>query len=166
MEVLTLANQLNSIESVKGTSNQVVMGRLTKDVDLFEGILEICKEHGIQTATFQCIGSLKRVGMVQISQTSEGEIGYTDTIHIEKPVEILSGTGFIGLDVNGALDVHFHGLIVDPDGNITGGHFLRGENPTAVTIEYTLTSVEGVHLQREIDDYWQLPVFKFSKREA
>ncbi|GEL78582.1 PPC domain-containing DNA-binding protein [Tenuibacillus multivorans] len=151
------------IESVKGESGQVVMGRLTKDVDLFEGMIEVCKEHGIQTATFQCIGSLKQVGMVQINQNAEGDIGYTDTIHIEKPVEILSGTGFIGLDVNGELDVHFHGLIVDPDGNITGGHFLKGENPTAVTMEYVLKPASGIHLQREIDDHWKLPVFKFSQ---
>lgn len=163
MEVLILG-KYQSIESVQGKSEQTIMGRLTKDVDLFEGMIEVCKEYGIQTASFQCIGSLKRVGMLQISQNEDGSIGYTDQINIEKPVEILSGTGFIGLDQNGELDVHFHGLIVDPDGNITGGHFLKGENPTAVTMEYTLNPVDGIHLQRQIDDYWGLPVFRFSSK--
>ncbi|MFD2044580.1 PPC domain-containing DNA-binding protein [Ornithinibacillus salinisoli] len=152
------------IQSVIGTNDQCVMGRLTKGVDLFEGIIQACEEHGIKTASFQCIGSLSQVGFVQIALNEEKEIGYSDPIYLESPVELLAGTGFIGLDADGELDIHYHGLFVDSKGTISGGHFLRGENPTAVTIEYVIQPTNDIHLQRNIDPVWNLPVFQFTER--
>lgn len=154
----------NNIEGVAGLNDQCVMGRLTKGVDLFEGMIQVCEKYGIQTATFQCIGSLARVGYVQLQQNDNKQLSYTDPIYVEKPVELLSGTGFIGLDLNEELYVHYHGLFVDIGGNISGGHFLHGENPTAVTIEYILQSTKEIHLQREVDPIWNLPVFQFTER--
>ncbi|MBS3679368.1 DUF296 domain-containing protein [Ornithinibacillus massiliensis] len=166
MEVSILAKTYSAeqIQSVVGTNDQCVMGRLTKDVDLFEGIIQVCEEHGIQTATFQCIGSLTRVGLVQIALNEQGEIGYSEPIYLENPVELLAGTGFIGLDAKGELDIHYHGLYVDSNGTISGGHFLRGENPTAVTMEYVIQPTSDIHLQRRIDPMWNLPVFQFTQR--
>ncbi|GAA0610085.1 hypothetical protein GCM10009001_29260 [Virgibacillus siamensis] len=157
-------NDEHYIESIKGSNAQCIMGRLTKGVDLFEGLLAVCKQHNVQTAAFDCIGSLKRVGYVQLKRNDNKELRYSEPIYVEKPVELLAGKGFIGLDEHDELDVHYHGMYVDSDGNISGGHFLRGENPTAVTIEFTLHPVHDIYLKRKTDSSLNLPVFQFSER--
>lgn len=139
------------------------MGRLTKGVDLFEGIKQVCEEHDIKTASFQCLGSLSKVGFVQIESKEDGGLQYSPPIYVNRPAELLSGTGFIGLDAEGELDVHYHGVYVDDTGKISGGHFLEGENPTAVTVEYIIQPINNVRLERGIDADWQLPVFQFTE---
>jgi uncharacterized protein len=148
-----------SIDEEKG----FLMGRLTKDIDLMDGILAACQKHGITAGSVNCIGSLTKATLVQVA-VENGQIGYSDPIVWESPVELLSGTGFIGFDVNGDPDIHFHGTYVNHHGQISGGHFLRGENPTAVTIEFIVQFSNKIQLQRNIDEVWNLPVFQFTNR--
>ncbi|WP_232334490.1 PPC domain-containing DNA-binding protein [Oceanobacillus sp. AG] len=151
------------IQSVKGENASCIMGRLTKDVDLLDGLKQVCKQHGIEAASFQCLGSISRIGFVQIESKEDGGLQYSPPIFVNRPAELLSGTGFIGLDAKGELDIHYHGIYVDDTGNISGGHFLEGENPTAVTIEYVIQPIKNVQLKRGPDAYWKLPVFQFTE---
>lgn len=162
MVVLILVEKYK-IQSVIGTRDKIIVGRLTKDVDLLDGLLEVCKQHGVKAATFQCIGSLMQVGYLQPHINEKNELGFSNPIIIKKPVELLNGNGFIGLDENGNLDIHFHGMYVDVDGNISGGHFLRGENPTAVTVEFAIQSTDDIRFKRMNDAIWNIPVFNFYK---
>ncbi|HSJ38627.1 MAG TPA: DUF296 domain-containing protein [Planococcus sp. (in: firmicutes)] len=154
------------IQAVHDEASHRIVGRLMKDVDLFEGIKEVCTHFDVSAANFQCLGSLKYATYVQIERgDTEGAVRYTDKKISNSAVELLSGTGFVGYDEAGKLDIHFHGMLIDCDQQIDGGHFLSGENPVAVTIEFILFPLKGVHLQRSIDPHWSMPVFQFTEKE-
>jgi predicted DNA-binding protein with PD1-like motif len=150
-----------SIQSTIDHEKGILMGRLTNDIDLLEGILSACKKHGITAGSVSCIGSLKKVTLVQLS-IDDGKLDYTKPIVWEYPVELLSGTGFIGYGFDEEVDLHFHGTYVNHKGEISGGHFLKGKNPTAVTIEFVVHFSDKMVLQRQKDLVWDLPVFQFS----
>ena len=163
MEDTALDN--NRIQAVYDATSQRIAGRLMKDVDLFEGIKEVCRHFDIEAAQFQCLGSLKHATYVQVVRgDSEGAVKYSEKKRSDSAVEILSGTGFVGFGEDGNLDVHFHGMIIDCDHNISGGHFINGENPTAVTVEFILFPLKDVSLKRGIDSHWNMPAFQFTKR--
>ncbi|RNF40197.1 PPC domain-containing DNA-binding protein [Planococcus salinus] len=147
-----------------GTAHRIA-GRLMKDVDLFEGIKEVCVHYGIQAANFQCFGSLKYATFLQLERgEGEGELRYSGKRRSTSSVELLSGTGFVGHKENGEVDVHFHGMMIDCDGQLNGGHFIEGENPVAVTVEYVIFPLHDMQLQRGPDPHWGLPVFQFTQR--
>lgn len=153
------------IQAVYDSESHRIVGRLMKDVDLFEGIKEVCRHFQVEAAQFQCIGSLKHATYVQVVRgDTEGAVKYSEKKRSTSAVEILSGTGFVGLGEDGKLDVHFHGMIIDCDHQLSGGHFLNGENPTAVTVEFILFPLKEVHLQRGIDPHWNMPAFQFTTR--
>lgn len=154
------------IQAVYDPTTHRIAGRLMKDVDLFEGIKEVCRTFDVEAAQFQCLGSLKHATYVQVIRGEEPDsVKYSEKKRSSSAVEILSGTGFVGYGEDGELDVHFHGMIIDCDHQISGGHFLNGENPTAVTVEFILFPLKDVKLQRGIDPYWNMPAFQFSKKE-
>lgn len=156
----------NRIQAVYDEISHRIVGRLMKDVDLFGGIKEVCAHFNVEAANFQCLGSLKYATYVQIERgDTEGAVRYSDKKVSQSAVELLSGTGFVGFDEAGELDIHFHGMLIDCDQQIDGGHFLAGENPVAVTIEFILFPLKGVHLQRGIDPHWSLPAFQFTEKE-
>ena len=126
------------IQAVFDSQTSRVVGRLTKDVELLEGIKEVCRTFDLESAQFQCIGSLAYATYCQPEQTSDGELSYSTKIKTDTPVEVLSGTGFVGTNQVGRLDAHFHGVFVDCHQTISGGHFVEGENPVAITIEFVL----------------------------
>lgn len=161
MEATTLADR---IQAVMDKKSKRVVGRLTKNVDLLAGFKEVCRKFNIDAAQIQCIGSLTYATYVQLEKTSEGTLQYTSKIVSETEVELLNGTGFVGYDLNGELDVHFHGVFVDCHGQIKGGHFLEGENPVAITIEFILLPIEGVDLKRGPDQLTKIPVFQFAEK--
>lgn len=155
-----------TIQAVYDETTHRIVGRLTKDVDLFGGMKEVCRKFNVQAAQFQCMGSLAHATYCQPEQTSDGELRYSPKIKSATPVELLSGTGFVGLDVDGELDIHFHGLFVDCQQTISGGHFLEGENPVAITIEFILFPLPDVQLQRGNDAIWNLPIFQFNTAKS
>lgn len=152
------------LQSVYDTTTQRIVGRLTKDIDLFKGIKEICNKHGVTAAHFQCIGSLQHATYVQVERDgTQGRIKYSSKKRTDSPVELLSATGFVGFDEQGNPDIHMHGVFVDCNSVINGGHFLEDENPVAVTIEYIIFPLEDVEMQRREDEIWGMPVFQFAK---
>ncbi|MBB4823518.1 putative DNA-binding protein with PD1-like motif [Sporosarcina luteola] len=155
----------NRIQAVLDNKTNRIAGRFKKGIDLFEGFKEVCRIHQVTAAHFQCIGSLEYATYVQLDQTAEGGLAYSKKKKTDTPIELLSGTGFIGLDMQGKLDVHFHGTFIDCEKKIDGGHFIDGENPVAVTIEYLLFPLHEVALQRGNDEFWGMPVFQFTKEE-
>lgn len=162
MEGIALANK--QLHSVVVESSHRIVGRLTNEWDLFEGMRQVCIDHNLTAAQFQCLGSLQYATYVQVERAKEqGRIQYSSKRQTTSPVELLSATGFIGLDEQGELDVHMHGVFVDCDGNLDGGHFLADENPVAVTIEYIVYPLPGIDMERKKDSIWGMPVFHFSQ---
>lgn len=154
----------NRIQAVYDETAHRIAGRLMKDVDLFEGIKEVCGHYGIEAANFQCFGSLTYATFLQLERGEEGVLRYSEKKQSTSPVELLSGTGFVGHKEDGEMDVHFHGMMIDCNGQLNGGHFVEGENPVAVTVEYVIFPLSGMQLQRGPDPHWGLPVFQFTQR--
>lgn len=161
MEGITLVDRIQAV--LDKASNRIV-GRFMKDVDLFQGMKEVCKRFDVQAAQFQCMGSLTYATFVQMEKTDEGVLQYSSKIVSDTEVELLSGTGFVGHGIDGELDIHFHGLFVDCNRQINGGHFLEGENPVAITVEFILYPLSDVKMQRGPDPLMNLPVFQFSEK--
>ncbi|EGQ24199.1 MULTISPECIES: PPC domain-containing DNA-binding protein [Sporosarcina] len=155
----------NRIQAVYDNKTHRIIGRLKKEIDLFEGIIEVCKEYGVEAAQFQCMGSLAHATIVQPHQNEDKSLQYSDQIVTDTPVELLSGTGFLGYSAEGELDIHFHGIFVDCDKKINGGHFIRGNNPVAITVEFIVFPVFDVNMQRKPDEMLGIPLFHFLKKE-
>lgn len=146
-----------AIDEVKG----MIMGRLKKGQDLLNSIIDICQQHNVRAGSFNCIGSLLQLGYYQFHHGEDGSLSYSSPIIREEPAELLAGTGFIGFSENNTLDVHYHGTFIDAKGSISGGHFIRGKNPTAVTIEFVIHFSEAFTLQRKPDALYGFPTFHF-----
>lgn len=156
----------NRIQAIYDGISHRIAGRLMKDVDLFGGIKEVCKHFNVEAAHLQCFGSLQHATFVQAERgEKEGTLRYSEKIKSDSAVELLSGSGFVGLGEDGNLDVHFHGMMIDCDKQLNGGHFLDGENPVAVTVEFIIFPLNGIELQRGQDSHWRMPVFQFRKKE-
>ncbi|WP_019413282.1 PCC domain-containing protein [Paenisporosarcina sp. TG20] len=154
------------IQAVYDSQTHRIAGRLMKGVDLFTGIKEVCQNFNVESAQLQCLGSLEYATYLQIVRgDTEGTLKYSEKKRSSSGVEILSGTGFVGYGEDRELDVHFHGMFIDCDHQISGGHFLNGENPTAVLIEFILFPLPEIALKRGIDPHWNMPSFQFKKKE-
>jgi len=125
-------------QSVYDQTQGVIWGTLAKGQDLMQGLIEVCEQHGVDTGMVTCIGSLEQAHFIYGVQGPNGKPAYSKPVTIQGVMEILNGTGFICRTEEGKLDLHFHGLIVDQEGQIRGGHFLKGKNKILVTLEYCL----------------------------
>lgn len=155
---------VKSIQAVLDSETGRIVGRLQKGDDLLDGIKDVCRKFDLEAGQFQCMGSLSYATYVQLDQSSSGQLYYSPKVKTATPIELLSGTGFIGIDEEGELDVHFHGVFVDCNHAISGGHFIRGENPVAITIEFILFPLRGVTMQRKNDEIHNVPIFQFSEK--
>jgi len=164
MVVFILANHHELFEAVKDDATKQVIGRLKKGTDLLGGIIDVCRTYDVRAGSFQCIGSLAGVGFMQFEQKEDGTLLYAEPTILHEPAELLAGTGFIGLDEQDELDVHYHGMFLDKRGNLSGGHFLKGENPIAITMEFIIHPVQDAQMRKKPDPDFNIPIFSFSKR--
>ncbi|HEX5563634.1 MAG TPA: DUF296 domain-containing protein [Sporosarcina sp.] len=153
------------IQAVHDRKSDRIAGRLMKGIDLFEGIKGVCKGFGVEAAQFQCMGSLEHATYVQLNRNEDDTLQYSAETVTDTPVELLSGTGFVGLDMEGKPEVHFHGMFVDCNKNLNGGHFIDGENPVAVTVEFVIFPLNNIRMQRGLDEIYGIPVFQFREKE-
>ncbi len=145
----------------EGKLNKLVMIRVLPGSDIIEGIEEACRALDIQSgAISSCIGSLQKASfLIAVPlKTKVGE-GYSDPINLDGPLELLSAQGTIGREQNGHLFIHMHGLLSDQDGNVHGGHLIKGENPVLITCEIMISQVKGVKMVRTYDPDVDMEVF-------
>lgn len=136
-----------------GKLGKVVSARLVYGTDLLEGIEELCKVNGIQSATIlSCFGSFQRSGFVYLVPNEDSPIGvgYNNLVVKEGPIEFLQGTGVV-CQRDGQFETHFHGTICDQNGNIFGGHFIKGENPV-ITVDLVLAETVDMEFKRQFDE--------------
>jgi predicted DNA-binding protein with PD1-like motif len=53
-------------------------------------------------------------------------------------VEVIGMTGMVEADAHGNPVAVLHGVLAEPNGTISGGRFLPGQNPVCVTFEIVL----------------------------
>jgi len=145
----------------EGHLSKVIMIRIHPGFDVIEGIEEVCKNLDIKCGAITCcIGSLKKASLlIAVPMNNKIGAGYSDPKVLEGPLEFLSGQGTIGQEVGGDIFIHLHCVISDKNGNVQGGHFIRGENPVLITCEVVLIQVEGIHMIRAYDPEVDMKVF-------
>lgn len=159
-----LANDEKLFEAVQDETTRQIIGRLTKDTDLLDGIIAVCHAFDVSAGSFQCIGSLAGVGFMQFEQKADGTLLYAQPTILHEPAELLAGTGFIGLDEAAELEIHYHGMFLDKRGTLSGGHFIRSENPIAITMEFIIHPIGDAIMKKQPDPDFNIPIFRFSKK--
>jgi hypothetical protein len=76
----------------------------------------------------------------------------SERFRIDGPISFLSSQGKVGLTESGEPVVHLHGVFVDWDGRMWGGHFHEGNNPVFSTFEIVIQEIVGVRHTRVWDD--------------
>lgn len=154
-------------QAVYDRSTERIIGRLKKGTDLFGGIKEICRQFGVTAGQFHCMGSLTYATFYQVEKgKAEGTIVYTPKQTTSTEVELISGLGFIGVDAEtNELELHIHGSFVDCYQKINGGHFIEGENKTAITIEFMIYPIKNAVVKRQLDQQFNVPFFHFEEQE-
>jgi len=145
----------------EGHLSKVVMIRVLPGSDIIEGIEEVCHNLDIKSGAITCcIGSLRRASLlIAVPMNSKIGAGYSDPKVIKGPLELLSGQGSIGQEEGGEIFIHLHGVISNKEGNVYGGHLIKGKNPALITCEVMVSRVEGIHMIRAYDPEVDMKVF-------
>ncbi|MDZ5471354.1 PPC domain-containing DNA-binding protein [Bacillus sp. 31A1R] len=152
-------------QSVFDKEKGILMGYLGPGEDLIKGLKKELKKNNITAGTVSCIGSLAKLSIVQLDY-EDNKMAYSKPIIWDAPVELLSGNGIVGVDSQGELDIHFHGVFVDHKKNISGGHFLEGDNIVAITLEFTVIATDAIQPRRELYKPLGFPLFNFYESEV
>ena len=142
--------------------NKAVFIRLSPGTDLITGIAGVCREHGIRAASIAgCIASLRRPSFfVVVPMGNRIGGGYSDPVHLEAPLEIVSAQGTVGEEESGEVFVHLHAALSDSQGMVHGGHLIQGACPVLITSEIVLLPLCGVRLKRTHDPEVNMPILK------
>jgi predicted DNA-binding protein with PD1-like motif len=141
---------------------KAVFIRLSPGTDLITGIAGVCREQGIRAASIACcIASLRRASFfVVVPMNNRTGGGYSDPVHLEAPLEIVSAQGTVGEEENGEVFVHLHAALSDSQGMVHGGHLIQGTCPVLITSEIVLLPLYGVRLKRTYDPEVNMPILK------
>ena len=148
------------IKLCEGMLSQVAMIRMPPGTDIIEGIEEVCRRAEIKTgAIISCIGSLQKTSiMIAVPRKNKIGAGYSDPQKFDGPLELLSAQGTIGLEESGERFIHLHALMSDKDGNVHGGHMIKGESPVLITCEIMISKIQGARMIRSYDPEVEMKV--------
>lgn len=153
-------------ETILSKNNKVVSGRLLPGTNLIDGILKICEEENIESGVIlTAIGSFKEINLVHAieDESMPSGIDYTPPINLIEPMELLTGQGTIGRNESGELDVHMHGVMVNGEFEVLGGHFLNDKNIVLATVELSILKIEDGNIERSHDDETGFVLFKYKE---
>jgi hypothetical protein len=142
---------------------RIVVGRIPKDIDLITGIKEVCKSHCIKCGYIaSMIGSLKNGRFIYAIPSDESKIGikYSEPVHLDGPLEILSSQAIIGVENSGELSVHLHMLVSDKYMRVFGGHIIEGGNDVLATAEIAIHEIDNAEFNRSFDEDTGFNLFK------
>lgn len=132
---------------VPGRGGALISGRLLPGTDMIGGILEMSRRHGIKAGlVVTAFGSLAkaRFSLGARVAAAPGKLERIPPMDMEGPVEVLCGHGKFGFPDEGQPVVHFHGVLVTPEGEVKGGHFTPGGNPVLITFEVGIQEILGL----------------------
>lgn len=113
--------------------------------DALAGLQELARTRGWKSAHFSGIGSFSRasLGWYDFGRKEFRKLPRHGTL------EVVSFSGNVALDEQGAPLVHVHCAVADEEGTLTGGHLL--EATVAATLEVFLTE-EPLPVTKALDD--------------
>ncbi len=147
--------------SAGGRPGRLISGRLLPGCDLLQGIIEMARAHEVRAAWVDAFGSLARASFspgLRLSRADPDRVERLPTLDLEGPIEMWSGMGRLGLPPSGEPVIHFHGLVVTPEGQLYGGHFVPGGNTVYATFEVHIQEILGVEFRSEYDEALELPL--------
>ncbi|PZN11949.1 MAG: DUF296 domain-containing protein [Bacillota bacterium] len=124
---------------------RVIVGRMSRGDDILERLTAVAREEGILTGWVQLLGAVETARLAFYDQDAKT---YREMV-LDRPFEILSGTGNISL-LKGDRFVHLHLTLGDAEGRAFGGHVLPGTRVFAC--EYCIWVLSGPALSREPDE--------------
>lgn len=149
--------------SAAGRPGRLISGRLLPGCDLLRGILDMARSHEVRAAWVNAFGSLARAAFspgLRLSAENPDRVERRPSVNLEGPIEMWSGTGRLGIPDNGEPFIHFHGLVVSPEGQLYGGHFFPGDNTVYATFEVHIQEILGVAFRLEHDETVELPLIE------
>ena len=137
------------------------MIRVLPGSDIIEGIEKVCQNMGVRSGAITCcIGSLQRASLlIAVPMNNKIGAGYSDPKVLDGPLELLSSQGTIGQEEGGGIFIHLHGVVSNKDGNVYGGHLIKGKNPVLITCEMMVSQIEGINMIRAYDPEVDMKVF-------
>lgn len=136
-----------------GTAGKMVAARILPGSDLLTSLEEICDMNGVKYGAVNCFGSFSATGyMYLVPMDAKVGAGYGDVIKKEGPIEFLSGTGIITQTDKGVTELHFHGTMCDKEGEVFGGHIVKGQCPVLTTVDVMIQETCGVEMIRTYDE--------------
>jgi len=114
-----------------GRTGRIVYARVRPNEDLVLAVEKICLREGLGNAFLRgSLGSLTDACLVLPDGTT--------TLLKGPAIEVVSMSGEVRADASGSPEADLCGMVCTPDGVMTGGRFLRGQNPVCVTFEIAL----------------------------
>jgi uncharacterized protein len=143
---------IEQFEARPSRPGRIVVGRLLPGADLIGGLEQACDAHAMRfAAVLSCYGSLSAAGFKFLQLPAGAERPTLVGHRVDERVEFMGGQGLVCEDPGGSRETHLHGSISDARGIVTGGHFVRGENPVYNNMDFVLQELLDVRLVRQHD---------------
>jgi predicted DNA-binding protein with PD1-like motif len=133
-------------DAFEGKAERIVTARLLAGADLLNGIVEIARKFKIRAGIVNvAFGSLSRA-VIRWEKRGPTKIGgvRSEPHILEGPISVLSAQAKVGVPKEGEPVIHMHGVVVDANGKIWGGHLFPDENPTWTTMEVVIQEIPGL----------------------
>jgi predicted DNA-binding protein with PD1-like motif len=141
----------------RGRMDRVVVGKLKMDVDLLEGIQQLAKKEAIQAGVILSgIGALKKASFRNLKilpPDLKVEKHHRLYLELERPMEIVSLTGWIATKEDGNLEVHAHfsaSTVLEDKVVTLGGHLISGAI-TSVKVVVVIGVIEETNIAAGLD---------------
>jgi predicted DNA-binding protein with PD1-like motif len=108
-------------------------------------------------------GSLARAAFspgIRLSAAKPDRVERRPNVNLTGPIEMWSGMGRLSIPDKGEPFIHFHGLVVTPEGQLYGGHFFPGDNTVYATFEVHIQEILGVEFRLEKDEAVELALIE------
>src|SRR4030066_487754 len=149
---------LDLLEGIgRGRMDRIIMGKLKMDVDLLEGIQGVAKKEGIRTGVILSgVGALRKAtfrNLKILPPDLKVEKHHRLYLEIERPMEIVSLTGWMATKEEGNLEVHAHfsaSTVIEDKVVTLGGHLIPGVI-TSVKVVVVIGVVEDANIKAGLD---------------
>jgi len=153
-----MARGLDLLEGIgRGRMDRIVMGKLSMDSDLLEGINELAKKEKIQTGVILSgIGALKKAtfrNLKVLPPDLKVEKEHRLYLDLEQPMEIVSLTGWIATKEDGNMEVHAHfsaSTVIEDKVVTLGGHLTPG-TLASVKVAIVIGIIEETDIKAGLD---------------
>jgi predicted DNA-binding protein with PD1-like motif len=140
-----------------GKIERIVVGKLSMDVDLLEGILELVRRERVRTGLIlSAVGALKKATFRNVKTMPSDLKVKTDHrvyLELEQPMEIVSLTGWVATKEDGQAEVHAHFCTSTVMGDRVvslGGHLTPG-TITSIKVVVAIGVIEGANIKAAMD---------------